>query len=376
MSVPIVPKGTVGGIEPRCSRPVFGLGILGSDSAFRKSIDAGAFLAISVNEVVVFHLTEIVSNTPSGFWIVTALLICFVQRPRCDLGMVRDDLIEHLLIVGELVDRFLAQFRPRFRNGCFDEISGETFSVIAGGFARGSPKNPNGNASVSGSLIGDQFELRSRDDAVCEARVGSCIENCNEFIERIGFKQNPFVTGESAIEAIAKIRVELLLIVRDENHCNVGKGVEIVEDVFFFELIDFVEDDDIGVLVRVTKPIIEDIPRGRLAMNVERPIEPLEQSVEYAIAIVVLPAVDVLGSNVEGVLAELFDSVSSTAGLSDARRSEDRGRFGRLTLKDRCENPREMCQFRVSVDDLLWDERILEHSSVGDHIEQGVASQR
>lgn len=66
------------------------------------------------------------------------------------------------------------------------------------------------------------------------------------FIERIGFKQNPFVTGESAIEAIAKICVELLLIVRDENHCNVGKGVEIVENVFFFEVIDFVEDDDIG----------------------------------------------------------------------------------------------------------------------------------
>lgn len=42
--------------------------------------------------------------------------------------------------------------------------------------------------------------------------------------------------------------------IRDMREC-----VEIREDVFFFELVDLIKDDDVGIVVRLANAIIENI---------------------------------------------------------------------------------------------------------------------
>lgn len=70
---------------------------------------------------------------------------------------------------------------------------------------------------------------------------------------------DPLATGESTVEAIAEVRVKLLLVVCDENQRYVRECVEIREDVFFFELVDLIKDDDVGIIVRLANAIIENI---------------------------------------------------------------------------------------------------------------------
>ncbi|ADJ16741.1 hypothetical protein C497_02292 [Halalkalicoccus jeotgali B3] len=103
-------------------------------------------------------------------------------------------------------------------------------------------------------------------------------------------------------------------------------------------------------------------------MDVECAIEPFEEPIEHTIAVIILPTVNILCPDVERVLTKLFDSVASTAGLPDTGRTEDSGRFSRLSTQDRRKDPGEVGELRIAVDDLFWDERILEHSSVRDHI--------
>ena len=109
-------------------------------------------------------------------------------------------------------------------------------------------------------------------------------------------------------------------------------------------------------------------------MDIESSPQSIEKPIQNTKLVVVLPAVDVLSLNVEGVLTELFDGVASTAGLSDTSWSEDRGGLSGFTTQYRCEDPREVCELGVTVDYLLGDERILEYAGVGYHIEKGFVS--
>lgn len=79
--------------------------------------------------------------------------------------------------------------------------------------------------------------------------------------------------------------------------------------------------------------------------------------------------------DVERVLTKLFDGVASTARFPDTGWAEDSGRFSRLAAQDRRKDPGEVCELRIAVDNLFRDERILEHSSVRDHIAEWVANE-
>ena len=74
-------------------------------------------------------------------------------------------------------------------------------------------------------------------------------------MDRIG----PARWSEPTVEAIAEVRVKLLLVVCDENQRYVRECVEIIEDVFFFELVDLIKDDDVRIVVRLANAIIENI---------------------------------------------------------------------------------------------------------------------
>jgi len=82
--------------------------------------------------------------------------------------------------------------------------------------------------------------------------------------------------------------------------------MEVIEDALVLELVGLVENEDTGRAVVLTQSFEEFVFRRRLAVDVHSLAESFEDSVEDAIARVVLPAVDILVLDIEDGLAELL----------------------------------------------------------------------
>jgi len=143
--------------------------------------------------------------------------------------------------------------------------------------------------------------------------------------------------------------------------------VEVVDEARVFELVDLVEDDNGSRAIILLEPINELVVGCRLAMDVYRGPDVVEDLVQCSEAAVVSPTVDVGGLDVEHFLAEPFGNELRDTGFTDTARAGDDGRVSRLAVRDRFKNAREVVDFGVAMLDFSRDEPGAEDASITDH---------
>lgn len=137
-------------------------------------------------------------------------------------------------------------------------------------------------------------------------------------VEPIGVKPDFIGCLKTTRQATIQLCEELFATVRDQHIRHPWSAIQVVQRGVVFELIDFVEDHYIGRVVVIVDSIDEFVRRGGLAVNIEGLVDPLRNAVEQLVSGVVLPAIDVLGGDVDDFLAELIDSVLGDTGLPRA----------------------------------------------------------
>lgn len=99
------------------------------------------------------------------------------------------------------------------------------------------------------------------------------------------------------------------------------------------ELVDLVEDHDVRV-VEVAQAFEGDVLWRGPTVDVVGARDAVEDAVECAVAVVVLPAVHVAGLEVGYLLAEPFGDELRETGLADAARPEQKRRLAGLAVGD------------------------------------------
>jgi hypothetical protein len=100
-----------------------------------------------------------------------------------------------------------------------------------------------------------------------------------------------------------------------------------------------------------------------------------EDPIQDAKSRVVLPAVDVLGVDVEDVLTEAFGREPRDTRFPGSRRPEEEGCLPRFVVHDWLQGVREDVYFLVAMLYLLWGELGLEDTSISDHLGKVVSRQ-
>jgi hypothetical protein len=157
-------------------------------------------------------------------------------------------------------------------------------------------------------------------------------------------------------------------LVGDTDERELREAVEGVDDAGVVELVDLVEDDDGPGAVVALEPVDQLVVGGRLAVDVERLAEVVEDGVQRPEAGVVAPAVDVGRIDVEGLLAEALGDELRDASLARPAGAGDDGGVGRLALGDGLEDAGEVVDLGVAMFDLAWDEPGTQHASIANHV--------
>lgn len=89
---------------------------------------------------------------------------------------------------------------------------------------------------------------------------------------------------------------------------------------------------------------------------------------------VVLPAVDVLGIEIDNFTTELVGSVAGDAGLAGAAGAVEEGRFGVITVEDGLKGAGEGVDFAVYVAVVSGHKLRMERACVGDHLPARVST--
>lgn len=144
----------------------------------------------------------------------------------------------------------------------------------------------------------------------------------------VGAEVDADAITEATVEAAVECREEVFLAVCDEDHGEVADAVEFVQQVFVVELIDFVEDDDVGWAVVVAEAFEEFVCGCGLAVDGGGFTNSVEDAVQGFEAGVVVPAVHGLRGDIHDGLAEPFDDELRDAGLPSAARPVQKHRVG------------------------------------------------
>jgi hypothetical protein len=107
-----------------------------------------------------------------------------------------------------------------------------------------------------------------------------------------------FAGAKPTYEPVVDAAKQLFFLVCDIDHRELLHTVEVVDEARVFELVDLVEDDDGSRAVVLLEPINELVVGCRLAMDVYRGPDVVEDLVQRSEAAVVSPAVDVGGLDV------------------------------------------------------------------------------
>lgn len=266
------------------------------------------------------------------------------------------------------LDILLSQLLPSFGNRTLDYVRRDLFYVLLLGVTSGNTKRRDRHASVAAGGIRDEFEFRFFDGIRDECVLRPSLQDVDELVNGVSAEADTLAPVQTALQTVINPGEELLLTVHDENQRILWQSIEVVENALVFELVDLVEDHDTWRLLMLAQPLKKDIAGRGLAMDVDGPLDLVEDPVECLEAGVVLPAVDVDALDVEILLTEFVHCELRDAGLSGTSGTSNQGSISGFATCERFEDAREVVDLGVAVNHLTRDELGPEKPSVLDHI--------
>ena len=283
-------------------------------------------------------------------------------------AVVANNIIDDPLVRRERVEALLFDLCPSIFSSVYENIVGDLLVIFAISRAGCAAKHPDRETGVASGGISDLIELVVGDNVLFKAPLRSRTQNVVELFVVVLVHPDVFAGAQPTYEPVVDAAEQLFFLVRDTDHRELLHTVEVVDEARVFELVDLVEDDDGSRTVVLLEPVNELVVRCRLAMDVYRRADVVEDLVQRSEAAVVAPAVDVGGLDVEHFLAEPFGNELRDTGFADTARAGDNGCVSRLAVRDRFENAREVVDFGVAMLDFSRDEPGAEDASITDHL--------
>src|SRR6056297_1049568 len=333
-------------------------------------------LPLGDHEPVVVHLREVVADRPPRLRVVDPLGVAVVQVAGGEFALLLEDVVERALVWRELFDRLLADLVAALRDGRADDVRRDAVAAVLVGSPSRVPEDADGDPGVARGGVRDERQFLLVDGVLGQPPARPRAEDGDEFLEGVLVEGDADAGLQPARQPVVELGEQLLLAVGDEDRRDRGHPVEVVEDAFVLQLVDLVEDDDELRAVVLPEAVQQLVLRRRPAVDVDGPVDGVEQSVEHLEARVVLPAVDVLRVDVEDVLPEPLQGVLRDAGLARAGRPEQQRRLAGAVVHDWLQRVREPVHLGIAMLDLVGDELRLEHASIAYHRSSGSITAR
>lgn len=282
--------------------------------------------------------------------------------------MLADDIVDLSLVWGQRVEVGLSDRVAGVAGGVEEHLVGDAVGAAPIGRTRGGPEDADGEAGVAGRGVGDPAELIVGDHLGVEAAADAGGEDILELVDVVLVHPDMFARAKATDQPVVDAGDEVLLAIGDAEQPELREAMQVVEHVGILQLVGLVEDDDCAGPVVLLEPFDELVVGRRLAVDIDRLTQFVEDLVERPEAGVVAPAVDVHRLDVQHLLAQPLGDELREAGLARAARASDEGGIGGLALGDRVENAGEVIHFGVAMLDLSRDESGAQHASIADHV--------
>ena len=221
----------------------------------------------------------------------------------------------------ETFNGFLLDFRFRFRSHFPNHSFRDFVQLVVFCSPSSLAENPDRHASITSGVIRYEFQSLTGYDVVVESPADTVLEDSDQFVVVVVAEVDASGVSESAVDPVIDFCEDAFFVIGDEDHCQVRDTVEVVQQGFVFELVNFIEDNDVRWTVVVAESVEKQVFRCRLTVYIDCLVDAVEQRVQGFEAAVVLPAVNVLMVEVHDVFAEAFDGELCDTGFPDTGRS-------------------------------------------------------
>jgi len=209
------------------------------------------------------------------------------------------------------------------------------FAISCAGCAA---KHPDRKTSIASGGISDLKELVVGDNVLFKAPFRSSTQDVVELLVVVLVHPDVLAGAQPTHQPVVDAAEQLLFLVRDADDRELREAVEVVDDAGVFELVDLVEDDDRSWAVVLLETVDEFVVGRRLAMDIYRRADVVEDLVQRSEATVVSPAIDVGGLDIKNFLAEPFGNELRDTGFTDTAGPGDDDCVSWLAIRDRFEN--------------------------------------
>lgn len=321
-----------------------------------------------LDEVVLFHLLEVVPNRPIGPGILDPLAVPLVEITRADRPGLGDDLVDHALVTGELRDALLADLLAGVLGHCLGGLDSDPVGPRPDGVVGRQSEDADRVPGVSCGLVSDMLQGLAVDGVGREPPLGAGRQDRHQLVEVVAVEADSLAPPEATNETIVGRRVHRLLAVGDQHQREPVEVVQVVEDLLVLQLVGLVEDQHAGRALVLPEAVDQAVHRGRLAVDPPGAVDPLQDPLESPVGGVVSPAVDVLAADVGELGTELVDGVPGDAGLPDPGGTGQERSLGGEPAGNGIENAGEVVDLGLAVLDLPRDELVAEYAGVPDHV--------
>lgn len=126
--------------------------------------------------------------------------VSLIQVLGRDLTGAGDDVVEDLLVFGELFSRLLSDFRFRSRNYTVDHASGDPVVSFSLSDLRCVTEDTDGSPSVTGGVIGYQLQLFVTDCAGVDASLDTIFQYRHQLADAVLPELDPSTRLQAAVE--------------------------------------------------------------------------------------------------------------------------------------------------------------------------------
>src|SRR5699024_662950 len=146
------------------------------------------------------------------------------------------------------------------------------------GSAGSRAENPDCDASITSCCVCDGRQLLGGNHSLTEPPPDAIFENRDEFVKRVFLEMDASSSLKAAHETVIEPRGQLLLAMGEQHHREATRSIDIVEDSRVFDLVNFVEEDDVRRSFVCAQAFEKFALRGGLAENVEGAVETFEEA--------------------------------------------------------------------------------------------------